>query len=290
MNTPNVLTPETRARNIFDIEIELVQIAESYDQLAETGAGDDEIQQAIFVYFGDLVQERDTKLDNYVRLIRTKEAHAEARKAEAKRLQALAQTDENAAKSLKLRLQQFFEFVGIKKTETRFHKLCIQGNGGARGIKVWEDPTEATFVHPAYHRFVIKTETTVTRFILDPEFDGSGVFFNSPYIPSSSTSGSYTWDTEAIRAYLLGVEAAANVLANSAADAMRESIDAERKVAADLARIKGEDFDEFAGDFHPLRVAEDIKNAGDDVRHAYWSEHGLPFATLEPQGQHLRIK
>ena len=123
------------SRNIFDIDAELDKIAEVYDQLAESGT-EGEFLDAIERYFGDLVDERDAKLDNYARFIANRKAIAETRKVEAKRLADLAKTDENLVKSLQNNLKILFDMRGWSKIETLLHKFWVQTNGGKRPILI----------------------------------------------------------------------------------------------------------------------------------------------------------
>ena len=110
------------------IDAELDQIAEAFDRLGDGGT-EEELLAAVEKYFGDLVQERDQKLDNYARFIAQREAYAKLRKAEADRLAALAKTDLNAGEALKKRLHMLFQERGWTKIETPFHKFAIANNG-----------------------------------------------------------------------------------------------------------------------------------------------------------------
>ena len=130
-----------RKRNIFDIDAELDQIAMAFDQLADTGE-ESEVLAAIEAYFGDLLNDRDKKIDSYCYLIDEYLAKAAARKAEAARIAALAKTDENNAAKLKARLKIYFEANEITKMETKLHKLSIVGNGGVQALTLHPDVTE----------------------------------------------------------------------------------------------------------------------------------------------------
>jgi hypothetical protein len=58
------------------------------------------------------------------------QARAEVRKAEAKRLMALAAADEQRARLLKERLKWFFETHGLHTVETARYRLSLSKNGG----------------------------------------------------------------------------------------------------------------------------------------------------------------
>lgn len=118
-----------RKQNLFDIGHDLNQIAEAYDQLEEQGT--DEVYLAsIEAFFGQLLDQRDAKLDGYAALITQRLAHAKIRTDEANRLRGLAKIDENLAERLKARLKEYFDQEGITKIETALHKFAIQNNGG----------------------------------------------------------------------------------------------------------------------------------------------------------------
>jgi len=135
-------------RSIFDIDAELDQIAGAVDTLEDGGLADEELLAAVRTYFGDILEERDAKLDKYAGLVRAKEASEEMRKAEAKlyraeyeRLNRLAKTDESTVQRLKNTLKALFVAKGWTKVETRLSKFWIQGNGGLRPIELVGNPS-----------------------------------------------------------------------------------------------------------------------------------------------------
>ena len=125
-------------RNIFDIDAELDSIAMAFDQLADTGE-DQAVLEAIESYFGDLLNERDRKIDGYCRLIDDYIGRAEAQKKEADRIAALAKTNKANADRLKTRLKVYFDANEITKIDTPLHKLWVQKNGGATPIIIAEE-------------------------------------------------------------------------------------------------------------------------------------------------------
>lgn len=134
------LAPSVK-RSIFDIDAELDGIAMAFDQLAETGE-EDAYLAAIEKYFGNLLDDRDRKIDAYCALMDQYTGMASVRKQEADRLAKLAKTDENNAKRLKERLKYFLDHKEITKIETRLHKLTIAGNGGVQALTLHPDVTE----------------------------------------------------------------------------------------------------------------------------------------------------
>lgn len=132
--------------------------------LTETGGEITDDDAALEVWFDELGEQRDAKIDGYCALIREFEARAEARELEAKRLMALAGSDTNNAKRLKARLKGFFEAQGIKKLETARFRLSVQANGGALPVIVpegWEkEPASAP---EAFQRRVIQLDKEAIR-------------------------------------------------------------------------------------------------------------------------------
>jgi len=127
-------------RTFVEIDAELDRIADAFDRLSDGGEEAD-VLAAVEAYFGDLSNERDRKLDNYARFIGQRQAYAEYRDAEAKRLAALAKADLNAAKACKDRLHWLFVERGWSKIETPNFKFSIQKNGGKAPLLVDEvDP------------------------------------------------------------------------------------------------------------------------------------------------------
>ncbi len=95
-------------RTLYAIGEDLLALEELLTELGGD-VSDAELEAAIDAWFGALGAERDQKLDSYAALIREMEARAAARREEARRLTALAQVDDNAAKRLKARLLWFFQ-------------------------------------------------------------------------------------------------------------------------------------------------------------------------------------
>ncbi len=112
-------------RTLFELSAEILALDTALDDL------DDSSQlETITAYLETLTIERDEKLDGYAALISELEARATARMTEAKRLTALARTDENKAQRLKERLKLFFETHGLEWVNTTRYRLSITKNGG----------------------------------------------------------------------------------------------------------------------------------------------------------------
>lgn len=97
---------------------------------------EEEAAAAIDAWLAEADAPLKVKLDGYGSVIRERELKAAARKEEAARIAALAQTDANIAKRLKERLQWFFQEEGIEKMETDRFKFTLANNGGKAPILV----------------------------------------------------------------------------------------------------------------------------------------------------------
>ena len=148
-------------RNIFDINDELDQVAEAFDALNDGGT-EEAVLEAIEKYFGDLLDERDKKLENYARFIRQREFMADVRKEEAKRVAALAKTDENAIGRCKSFLKLLFDQHGWTKIETPLFKFGVQKNGGKAPLEIDPDVDPNT-VNGKYQRVVVTLDTEAIR-------------------------------------------------------------------------------------------------------------------------------
>lgn len=114
------------------------------DLLHEVGGdvSEDDAEAAIDRWLEENAHALGDKLDGYGTIIRQFEERAAFRKAEADRLRALAQTDENNVKRLKDRLRWFFETHGIQKQETARFKFSLAANGGKAPLELLVPPEE----------------------------------------------------------------------------------------------------------------------------------------------------
>ena len=112
------------------------EISALHDLLTECGGElpDAEAEAAITEWLTETDIALEKKVDGYCGLVREFEARSEAREIEAKRLMALAGSDNNQAKRLRARLKAFFEISGIKKLETPRFRVSIQANGGSQPL------------------------------------------------------------------------------------------------------------------------------------------------------------
>ena len=150
-------------RSLYRISEDLLVLGDLLTEL-DGEIGGDATGQAIEQWFDEIGEERDRKIDNYCALIREMEERAAARKAEAERIQRLAECDLNAAKRLKASLKGFLDLHQIKKLETDRFKLSVAQNGGKAPL----DLPAAWSANPAaaperYHRHVIEIDREAIR-------------------------------------------------------------------------------------------------------------------------------
>lgn len=151
------VTPAPR-RPLFNISDDLQHLNELLDDV-----GDDSQQQKIIAqWFDTLGDERDRKLDSYCALISEMQARADVRKAEAKRMQELAVTDENRAKLLKDRLKTFFQLHDLKTINTDRYRLSLAKNGGKLPL-ILDENVSVTQLPEQYQRVSIDPDTTAIR-------------------------------------------------------------------------------------------------------------------------------
>ncbi len=120
-------------KSLFDLTSEALAI----ESLLEEMGGeipDAEIEAAIDRILAEHADDLHAKLDGYVALIASYQAHAEVRRAEAKRYQLLAQEAEHKEAKLKERLLLLFERTGRTKVETAHHKISVVKNGGKQPL------------------------------------------------------------------------------------------------------------------------------------------------------------
>lgn len=111
------------------------------DLLAECGGdiSDPLVEAALDRHLAGLAENRSEKVGNYLALIREKQARAQARADEAKRLQESARREEKQAEALLKRLQTAFEAAGWDKVETRLGTVSLVKNGGKRPVVISAD-------------------------------------------------------------------------------------------------------------------------------------------------------
>jgi hypothetical protein len=154
--------PQPKTRSLFSVSNDLERLNELLDE-----AGDDTQQQELINnWLEHLGEERDRKLDNYAALITEMLTRAEVRKAEAKRMMELAQSDGNRAKLLKDRLKWFFEVHSLKTVETARYKLSLAKVGGKVPL-ILDDSVPVTQMPERFQKISIDPDTTAIRLALE---------------------------------------------------------------------------------------------------------------------------
>lgn len=129
-------------KTLFEIGGDVLALDALLDELGGD-ISDDQVAATIDEWLLENQSALSSKLDSYAALIKEREAIAEARLDEAKRLNGLASADLNAAQRLKERLLFFFESYGIQKVETARYKVALQKHGGKLPLLLNEDLTPA---------------------------------------------------------------------------------------------------------------------------------------------------
>lgn len=155
--------PQTQPkRTLFSISDDLQRLNDLLDEVGD----DSQQQELISQWFETLGEERDRKLDSYAALISEMQARADVRKAEARRLQELAASDENRARLLKERLKSFFQLHDLKTIETPRYKLSLQRNGGKAPL-ILDDSIPVTQLPEQFQRVSIDADTAKIREALE---------------------------------------------------------------------------------------------------------------------------
>lgn len=148
---------------LYEISDELAALEELLTE-NDGDISDEDAGRSIEAWFDTLTDARDSKIDDYCRLIATIRARAEARHQEIMRLGALVDTDETAIERLKGALLDHLQRHGITKLETKLYKLTIAKNGGKAPLRYPEEWGEDPALAPeAYHRRVVKLDVDQLR-------------------------------------------------------------------------------------------------------------------------------
>lgn len=148
-------------RTLFKISDDIQHLNSMLDDLDDT-----EQQQLIAEWLEHLEAERASKLDNYAALIAELEEKAEIRQKEAKRLMALAQSDQNRANMLKERLKYYFETSQLKKIETDRYKLSLVKHGGKAPL-ILDESKPVQELPERFQRVSVEPDTKAIRQALE---------------------------------------------------------------------------------------------------------------------------
>lgn len=112
-------------KTLFELSQDMIDLEIALDE-----AEDEQSRNILLDAHLHTEQDVKVKLDGYASLIKELQARAEARKAEAVRIQVLSKTDANKASDLLDRLKAFFEERDLPKIETAHYSLNLVLNGG----------------------------------------------------------------------------------------------------------------------------------------------------------------
>lgn len=135
--------------SLYHITTELQAILD----LADRCGSDEEMAAAVAEHAAALDGALADKADAYAALIRSLEARAEAREAEADRMYNLGKTDAALADRLRTALREAMERTGRTKIETPRFRLSVRANGGKVPVVV-EDESAL----PAIYRVPVYAE------------------------------------------------------------------------------------------------------------------------------------
>lgn len=129
------------------------------DLLAEVGGdvSDPAVEETVGRWFAEIEDGFLGKVDNYLALIRTIEARAEIRRAEARRLAERARIDEGSASWLRQRLIDTLHRLDRPSVETDRFRVSIARNGGLQPIEIVGD------VPPEFRRVVSEPDPAAIR-------------------------------------------------------------------------------------------------------------------------------
>lgn len=122
------------------------------DLLYEVGGdvSEAEAEAAIDEWLTETRRAEADKVDAYAALIKTFEARAKAKKAEARHLQDRARIEENAAKNMKERMKLYLEAKGERKVDGNLHGFTVAGTGGRAPVDI--DDVDARELPTPYRR------------------------------------------------------------------------------------------------------------------------------------------
>jgi len=129
---------------------------------------DEDVERTIDTWLQENADNLAEKLDGYCAIIAEREALADLRVKEGRRLIALANADTHKTGKLRQRLKAFFELHGMEKFETRRHKFTVAKNGGAQPITLnpaWE--AEPSAAPEQFHKTKIELDKDAIRAALE---------------------------------------------------------------------------------------------------------------------------
>lgn len=150
-------------KSLWEISADMAALDELLFEL-DGELTDEQMETAIDAWFQENADNLAEKLDGYCAVIAEREALADLRVKEGRRLIALANVDLHKTNALRLRLKAFFESRGTMKFETLRHKFTIAKNGGPVPLTInpaWSlDPAAAP---ERFHKIKIELDKDAIR-------------------------------------------------------------------------------------------------------------------------------
>ncbi len=129
---------------------------------------DELVESAIDAWLQENESHLAEKLDGYCAVIGEREAMAELRAREARRLVALANVDMHKTGKLRQRLKLFFASRGMTKFETMRHKFTVANNGGPQPITITPEwISEPANAPEQFHKVKIELDKDAIRAALE---------------------------------------------------------------------------------------------------------------------------
>lgn len=156
-----------KSKSLWEISADMAALDELLFEL-DGELADEQIETAIDAWLQENANNLAEKLDGYCAVIAEREALADLRVKEGRRLIALANADTHKTGKLRLRLKAFFESRGIKKFETTRHKFTVATNGGVQPVAL----PSAWIAQPAsapeqFHKVTIELDKDAIRAALE---------------------------------------------------------------------------------------------------------------------------
>lgn len=151
-------------KSIFDIGAE----GRALEAVIEDNNG--ELDKELELWFDNLADEREAKIESYCYLIAEYDARADARRQKVKELEAGARANENVVKRLKDRLLKAFEVFGWDKVKAGSLVVKRTKNGGKVPV-IWELPTNLDLLPPEFVKQVptLDKEAVVAALEVTPD-------------------------------------------------------------------------------------------------------------------------
>lgn len=167
-------TTSIKRLSLFDISDDLLALYDLITEAAENNEqtleqrdpesnAQSEAMRTLEEWFTTLVENRDTKLDNYAAFCKELKTRVEVRKGEIERLERRNAVDLNTVKTMNERMRMFFLVQNLKSVTTKRFKVTLSNNGGVLPM-ILADPDKKPEQYPVeYHIPRIDLNTALIR-------------------------------------------------------------------------------------------------------------------------------